>query len=406
MRYIKGHGHPDRSWLHATQCDSQALRAGAGIGSTPLQHSRSRPALPLAIAVCVLACSPRSGDLTLGDRQAALPVEIVSCVDLPRGDQRSHSLSGLAWDPVQHRLFAISDNDRRLTVLEPRAGFAAFDLAPSIALDIDVQPWDGEALALADDHFLVVANETLPAILLVDRAGRGATPLALTEYRGIRDNLGIEGIGYTASAQGRFLFFVNEQALEGDGPVSTAEHGTLVRILRRSLDGGAPFEAAYLTDPIFAAGPHSDNGVSDLVALSADRVLLLERAYVEGRGNGIRLYEADLCGAQDIRGLTDARPAIAVRKRLVVDLATVPDDRCSAPVMPQRRRSFDNYEGMALGPTLPDGRQLLFLVSDDNNRDTQLPRILTLAIATTLLSAHRDEVAPAILAGCVPGGSR
>lgn len=336
--------------------------------------------------VCVLACRPRSGDPTLGDAVAALPVEIVSCVDLPRGDQGSHSLSGLAWDPVQRRLFAISDDDRELTVLEPGPGLAGFELAAPIALDIDVEPWDGEALALADDHFLVLANESLPAIVQVDRAGRGATPLALTEYRGIRNNLGIEGIGYIASAEGRFLFFVNEEALEGDGPISTTEHGTVVRILRRSLDGGPTVEAAYVTEPIFAAGPHGDNGVSDLVALSSDRVLLLERAYVEGQGNAIRVYEADLRGAQDILALTDARSAIPVRKRLVVDLATVPDDRCSAPVMPQRRRSFDNYEGMALGPTLPDGRQLLFLVSDDNNRATQIPRVLTLAIAPSLLS--------------------
>jgi hypothetical protein len=38
-----------------------------------------------------------------------------------------------------------------------------------------------------------------------------------------------------------------------------------------------------------------------------------------------------------------------VAKRLVLELATVDDTRCSTPPAPQRRKIFDNYEGLAAG---------------------------------------------------------
>lgn len=314
-----------------------------------------------------------------GPAQAA---EIISCVDLPREDRHSHNLSGLAWDPAARRLYAISDRDKWLAVLEPRPGFTGFDLRPAIALDIDIDlaAWDGEALAIAGDRFLLVANEDQPVIFSVDRSGRGATRLELPAFRGARDNRGLEGIGYAAGPGGRYVFAVNEQALERDGPASTTAQGTVVRILRHSLDDRPDREVAYLTDPIFADGSPADNGVSDLAALSTERVLLIERAFVHGSGNAVRIYEVDLRGAQDVTGLPDARAATPVRKRLVMDLAVLIDGRCSMPPVAQRRKSLDNYEGLALGPTLPDGRRLLFLVSDDNDRPTQIPRLLTIAL--------------------------
>jgi hypothetical protein len=311
---------------------------------------------------------------------AAAAAEVLACFDLPPGDARSHELSGLAWDPAARRLFAISDRYRTLTVLVPRPDLGGFDLAPSIPLDIEIAPWDGEAIALAGDRFLVVANETLPAVFSIDRAGHDARPLALQVRPGLRDNLGIEGLAYVAAGERRYVFTVNEQALEGDGPGSTVDHGTVVRLTRHSLDGEPALEVAYLTDPVFTAG-YGDAGVSDLAALSAERVLVLERGWVRAAGNSIRVYAVDLRGASSIAALDDARRAAPVAKRLVLDLATVDDSRCSTPPAPQRRKIFDNYEGLAVGPTLGDGRRVLFLVSDDNDSSRQLPRALAVALA-------------------------
>src|SRR5262249_25087912 len=140
-----------------------------------------------------------------------------------------------------------------------------------------------------------------------------------------------------------------------------------VRILRHALDkGGTDLEASYLTDPVFAEGEPGDNGVSDLAVLSPTRVLVLERGWVRGKGNSARIYTIDL--------------VLDENKHLVVDLAQVPDERCTPPRAPQRRRILDNFEGMALGPTLGDGRRVLFLVSDDNENAEQTPRLVTLAV--------------------------
>ena len=217
-------------------------------------------------------------------------------------------------------------------------------------------------------------------MLFRSRDGRGGVRVPLPWFAGVRHNLGLEGLGYTASASGRYVLAVNEQALEGDGPMSSVAHGTVVRLLRHALDGGADLEVAYLTDPVFAAGPAGDNGVSDIAPLSPDRVLVLERAWVQGKGNSVRLYEVDLRTAQDVLGLADARTAVPVAKRLVVDVALLPDERCPPSSEWQRRRTLENYEGMALGPTLPDGRRVLFLVADDNSHATQDARVLALAL--------------------------
>jgi hypothetical protein len=310
---------------------------------------------------------------------AAAP-ELLACFDLPATDPRSHELSGLAWDPAAQRLFAVSDRNRTLTVLVPRPDLAGFDLAPSIPLDIAIDDWDGEAVAIAGDRFLVVASESPPAVFSVDRAGHDARRLALPFRPGVRHNLGIEGIGYAAAGARRYVFTVNEQALEGDGPGSTVDHGTVVRLTRHSLDGEPVLEVAYLTDPVFTAG-YGDAGVSDLAVLSPERVLVLERGWVSGAGNSIRVYAVDLRGAPSIAALDDARRAAPVAKRLVLDLATVDDTRCSVPPAPQRRKIFDNYEGLAVGPALGDGRRVLFLVSDDNDNRWQLPRVLAVALA-------------------------
>jgi len=323
----------------------------------------------------VAACQPRATVVVPPATRGSKPVpaaEIIGCIDLPRDDPRSHDLSGLAWDPLERRLFALSDFQRTLTVLVPRPDFTAVDLAPSITLDIPIDNWDGEALALADDRFLVVANETVGAVFSVGRDGHDAVRVDLAVPPGIRNNAGL------AAPDGRYLFTTNEQALQGDGAISTASHGTLVRIRRHSLDGGGDREVAYLTDPVFG-GDDGDNGVSDIAVLSTDRVLVLERAFVYGLGNAARLYEVDLRGAADVAGLPDARAAVPVAKRLVLDLAAMPDVGCSLPPAPQRRRSLDNYEGLAIGPTLDDGRPLIFLVNDDNHRKSQVPRLLAIA---------------------------
>ena len=41
---------------------------------------------------------------------------------------------------------------------------------------------------------------------------------------------------------------------------------------------------------------------------------------------------------------------------------------------------LDNYEALAIGPALADGRRLLFVTSDDNASASQVARVLVLAV--------------------------
>ena len=54
-------------------------------------------------------------------------------------------------------------------------------------------------------------------------------------------------------------------------------------------------------------------------------------------------------------------------------------------VSPARSRTTmglsPNYEGITLGPRMLDGRRVLFLMSDDNGKPTQVTRLLVLAAA-------------------------
>ena len=42
--------------------------------------------------------------------------------------------------------------------------------------------------------------------------------------------------------------------------------------------------------------------------------------------------------------------------------------------------AVDNLEGITLGPLLPDGRQSVILVSDDNFRTTEVTQFLAFAV--------------------------
>jgi hypothetical protein len=183
----------------------------------------------------------------------------------------------------------------------------------------------------------------------------------------------------TLSPDGRFLFTANEAALLPDGPMASVAAGTRIRVLRMSRDGLDFAEHAYTTDP--SPHPTGDYGVADLAALSADELLVLERGWAKGFGNTARIHRARLTAASrclDLTALRDDTPTMG--KTLLVDLAALRVTGLPPPLQPQASPLLDNFEGLALGPRLADGRSTLLLVSDDNARDDQRARIVVLAV--------------------------
>lgn len=340
---------------------------GAGIGKVCRRHFLAGAGL--------VACTRRTE--TAAPRPSSPgPVELHSFFDLPADDPRSRELSGIVWDPSEGVLWAVQDESPNLVALAPDAGLHTwrFGKALSIAYPAEL---DLEGVVLTAAGF-IVASETGPHLVEVDRSGRFLRELPLPErFRDARHNKSLESL--TLSPSGRYLFTTTEVALPCDGELATLAAGTRVRIVRMDRRTGQIDEYAYATDP--APYDHGDWGVSDLAAISDDELLVLERGWAERRGNTARVHYVTIddhtttCGGVD--ALSSTTPSLT--KRLYVDLARLVARGLPAPKQPQDSAIMDNYEGLAIGPRLPDGRASLIVVSDDNGHSDQVARLLVLA---------------------------
>lgn len=307
-------------------------------------------------------------------------------------------ISGLVYDPAKGIYYGISD-DRgdngvpgRLYTLQitlDRGGIHDVRVCCVTFLDSDadspgIQPYppkgiDAEEVLLTPAGTLLISSErdaddhpwirefALDGVLL--REIPVPAEFQPSEGKGVRTNRAIEGMALTPD--GRTLYVVNEQALVQDGPTSTVDHGTTVRIVQYDLSGEVPqivAEYAYITEPVFAPpqGEYADNGVSAILyakdLLPQYDLLIVERAYSEGVGNDIKIFGVRLEGADDIKEMS-ALPfpfsGKAVEKTLLLRISAI--ERFSdVPIRP------DNIEAITLGPQLPNGHHTLILASDNN----------------------------------------
>jgi hypothetical protein len=193
----------------------------------------------------------------------------------------------------------------------------------------------------------------LPSVYqLVDNASTGG-----------RNNKLLEALAL--SPDGTTLYVANEEALIQDGPVATQDHGSWLRVT--ALDTGSGRLAgqyAYALPPIPAMGlsripASSDNGLTALLGWSYNTFIAVERAYVPGAGNFIRLVRTTIrpgvtTDVQNVERLADASP-VPMSREVLLELP---------PVFQGVR--MDNIEGISWGRTLDNGNRTLVLVADNN----------------------------------------
>lgn len=275
------------------------------------------------------------------------------------GPQNARELSGLAWVGGE-RFVAVSDDDGRLfhlrIAVDPRTGHISAATADADLVLPRSDDLEGVALT-PDGESVVVSDETGPAVRMY-RLRDGALERTATlppVFTSIRRNLGFEAL--TRDPAGNY-WTANEEALQVDGPTSSAEQGTLVRLLRLDAALRPTGEWAYRTDPIAGGEVLKDRGtgLSELAALPDGRLLALERS-LGTEGLRIRIYELDLGRATDVTRIAELAGAdvVPVAKTLLW----------------QRTSPTDNFEGMAVGPPLADGSRSLILVSDNGHNLTQ-----------------------------------
>lgn len=243
--------------------------------------------------------------------------------------------------------------------------------------EIRVDPWTGDYYWTQEGERTdtVLAD---PSVRVTRPDGTFAAELPIPNNErmqpnsGPRQNLALEGATFTA---GGSLFVTSvEGPLLQDGPLATTTAGATSRLTVQARSGQLLAQYAYPMEPVFAESrPQPDlgmNGIASILAVDPvdpAKILVLERSFVFGVGNKIRIYEADLSAATNVLDapLGNARP---VSKRLLVDLADV------------GLHHLDNVEGMTWGPRLPSGERTLILVSDNNFADNQITQFIALAV--------------------------
>ncbi|MDI1239905.1 MAG: esterase-like activity of phytase family protein [Polaromonas sp.] len=199
--------------------------------------------------------------------------------------------------------------------------------------------------------------------------------------QGPRSNRALEGLAL--SPDGQQAWIAMEGALRQDGPLPTVQApGGPCRFTRLDLASGkAVRQIAYVPDAIPRApvppATQADNGVTEILMLDADRMLVLERAYMAGHdalsGNSLRLYLIDTREATDTLNAPQLQPGTfqPVAKTLLADFSAF----TGAGPGPRLQR-LDNTEGMCWGPRLPNGHRSLHFISDDNFNSRQITQWL------------------------------
>ncbi|MGF1938376.1 MAG: phytase [Nostoc sp. ChiQUE02] len=345
-------------------------------------------------------------------------------------------LSGVTYDAVNNRYYAISDDRSQfgparfytftadsgvtftnVTPLKDSTGnfFALNSLDPEgialtnngtvfISSEGEVNPGAGRvtnpfikefSLATGQEvRSLLVPSKFLPVV--EDTNKNSIVDAGDMQTSGVYNNLAFENL--TITPDQKTLFTATENALSQDGLKASLTSGSRSRILQYNLISGQPEkEYLYITDAIAQAPNPStgsgDNGLTDLLAIDNRGTLLaLERSFSAGVGNTIKIYEVSLQGSTDIsfydslnnlsaEQLAAIKPA---QKRLLLNLNDL-----DLPT--------DNIEGITFGPKLADGRQSIVLVSDNNFNQSQFTQILTLDADLVPTAVPTVETRPDLL---------
>ncbi|MCY9855869.1 esterase-like activity of phytase family protein [Vibrio mediterranei] len=239
---------------------------------------------------------------------------------------------------------------------------------------------DPESIVVLENGNYLWGSEANHAIMLSKSDGtliKNMSYLLPEYYRGdnktfgLRKNQSIEGM--SISPDGSTLFVATESSLIQDGDQSTPVLPATSRILKYSIDDNSEFtlvgEYTYIVSRIEKTsifGIH-DNGVSDILALDNDHLLVMERnGFAVKKGFccfdfNINVFKADLTEATDIRGIANLNaidtptPIIPAQKSLYF--------RFNELLSGEQR--IDNLEGMTFGPNI-NGKPTLVFTSDNN----------------------------------------
>jgi hypothetical protein len=280
----------------------------------------------------------------------------------------------------------------------------AFDLQHPIA----TLRLDPEGIRVSPSGTFYVSDEYGPSVFEFNRQGHllrrfdvpakfliaqpSSNPLEefqAPNISGRQANRGMEGLAITPD--GAFLVGIMQNALIQDTgldlttPALDDRLGRNNRILKINVETGATEEYVYTLDAI-----NRGQGVSEILAINDHQFLVLERDNRSQLKPGDpqdptrkTIYKIDLDGATDVSGrptlpetgaqlATLAPPVVAVSKSLFLNLLDADFGLL--------KTIAEKIEGIAWGPDLPDGRHVLYVISDNDLDPTLATQIYAFAV--------------------------
>ncbi|MFH1815620.1 MAG: esterase-like activity of phytase family protein [Pseudomonadota bacterium] len=178
---------------------------------------------------------------------------------------------------------------------------------------------------------------------------------------------------------GGTIWTANEDALVQDGPLTSVNNGSVVRVT--ALDpasGAAGAQYVYELPPIpvdavpgAPFGP--DNGLPELLAISDTQFIAVERAFAFGVGNTIRLTLAEIMpDTTDVSSFNSLVGATytPMRRELLLEMPITFEGI-----------TLDNIEAISWGHTLANGNRTLVLAADNNFSGTQVTQFIALEVS-------------------------
>lgn len=222
---------------------------------------------------------------------------------------------------------------------------------------------EGERIVRATDT--VLEN---PSVITISTTGKFFNNFQLPDNltmqsteKGPRQNGVLEGMSFADNYK---TLFVNvEEPLYEDGERAALEVAdNYIRIFKFDVESKTnTAQYAYKLEPVaYAANPANGfkiNGVTDILSVGKNRLLVIERSFSTGRlPSTVKLFIANLDTAtniKEVQSLKGNSNFIPVTKKLLLNM----DDLGIY---------IDNIEGVTFGPTLPNGHKSLVFIADNN----------------------------------------
>ncbi len=286
---------------------------------------------------------------------------------------------------------------------------------------------DPEGIRVGFNGEVYISDEYGPVVYRFDQSGQGTASFNVPDYYTIANpnslaatensnaivpfdsdprrvtNRGMESLAL--SPDGDKLFGFMQNSLQQEGGTT----GNRVRILQwdTANPSGTPQEFVYLLEP-------GNRVVSEFVAINDHEFLVVERDQLGGTAAAFkRIYKIDLTGATNVAGVADLDLVAAptpVQKELFLDMIAGTGIEAGSFAqfkdLLSNTTDFDLFpekiEGIAFGPTLPDGRLLLLITNDNDFLDVNPNYVFAFAIDPADLAYVAQTFADGLVFGPIP----